>query len=184
VTNFLEVRPNTDEVENSRLAIWDQDEAHLEADPYFEKFGGAYIAGDKKNPDASYIVADTAYVRKTIKDGRLVLVADKVSARPDISPEARALLRAGGGGNVDTDALANALSPEQAAELIAKLTPKLALASGATTDAQAASIRPTAKTPLSDDEQAARDQADAQAADDAARAADAKAASSKAKTAK
>jgi hypothetical protein len=70
------VKPNEDEIKNNLVALWDQDPAHFEVNPKWAEEeggpGGAFIAGNKRKPDAVYQVANTYGVTLALKAGRIV----------------------------------------------------------------------------------------------------------------
>jgi hypothetical protein len=85
ILGTLTVKPGDFEIQRDLVALWDMDDLHLQADPAWETFGGAYIAGDHTQPDKTYTVADTPEVRVAAKQGRIVIV-EKVVEKPAEPP--------------------------------------------------------------------------------------------------
>ena len=80
--NTIRVRPGDQEIRERRVALWDQDPAHIAANADWRTHGGAFIAGDPTRPDLSYLVADTEAVQLAIRQRRLVALDDV----PDTPP--------------------------------------------------------------------------------------------------
>lgn len=97
MAEFLYVKVHPEIVKLNRVALWEQNQIdpdtgekyldHGQAHPLWSHpdeveggFNGAYIAGDRKNPDKVYKVLDTPGVRLAIHNNRLV----EVQPTPDL----------------------------------------------------------------------------------------------------
>jgi len=93
---FRWVKPTPDYIKNNKVALWDWDDpdkpfhglvAEEWEHPYSgndkHKYGGAFIAGDSRNPDKIYKVGDSLLVDQAIREGKLVEVKAPVE---DIAP--------------------------------------------------------------------------------------------------
>jgi hypothetical protein len=72
------VKPSEHHINTHSVAYWDNNPAHIEANPDWQQWGGAFIVGVSESPDAIYEVADAPEVHIAIRQGRLVDVTKEV----------------------------------------------------------------------------------------------------------